>query len=424
MVFMLLASWFALGARPAAAKPKTRAVSIETTPAGATVYVGDIESGAKGQTPLTLDLPLGDTTLVLELAGYETRFEVVKVVAPGKRDKKKPQPVAFELVAAQAQLSIVEPDGAAVMIDGEDVGTVPLSIAVAPGTHTVKVIAPGRRPYVEELEFVAGELRELEPVFPAEPVATDDDKPLPPPPPPPAPAVGPPALRVMLGAQFGLRRFRYTGRTTLDTLREFDQTPAPAGRLEVEVGVGRLAGVKALRPLQLRLGAALSAPQTVDSGGSLGDMKTGWRQLHADLRYGIPAGPVAIAVGAGLVSDRYDFTGPAEATAVVPSARYLALRGQVGVERRGGRIAPYAHAEYRLVFDGGKFGDRFESASVTGLGADAGVDIQLPAKLVLRVDGALQLASWSLTPRADGVYVATAAQDVVATGAVLLGRAF
>ena len=54
MAFCVLLG-LALGtARIAEAKPKTRQVEIVTVPEEATVYVGDMESGKKGETPLLL----------------------------------------------------------------------------------------------------------------------------------------------------------------------------------------------------------------------------------------------------------------------------------------------------------------------------------------------------------------------------------
>lgn len=425
VVFAVLLGFSVVTTRVAAAKPKTRPVQIVTVPEGATVYVGDMDAGKRGETPLTLELPVGESTLVIELAGYETRFETITVPAAPKRKPKTPFEVSFEMVAAMAQLTINEPEGAAVLVDAEPVGNAPLTIDVAPGEHTVRVEFGDKVPFERTLEFVAGQVEELTPVF-ADPAPADAGDEPEAPTTPPAPAVaGPPRVRALVGVQLGMRTVRYQGRTTPDTLRTFDQTPAPAGRLEVELGLGALTKVRALRPLRLLLGAARSLPQEVASGGSLAPMETIWTQLHADARYGVRLHRAAtLQVGLGFASDRYDFSGPPEATAVVPSTRYLAVRATVGVDVKAGPVTPYAQLDGRFVLDGGKFGDRFEDDSIQSLGAAAGAAMGLPAQLVARLDLGLQRQGWSLTPKSAGVYNADGATDLVLTVAAMFGRDF
>lgn len=424
VAFCVLLGLSLASAGVAAAKPKTRPVQIVTVPEGATVYVGDMDAGKRGETPLTLELPVGESTLVIELAGYETRFETVTVPAAPKRKPKTPFEVSFEMVAAMAQLTIAEPEGAAVLLDGEPVGNAPLTIDVAPGEHTVRVEFGDKVPFERTLEFVAGQGEELTPVL-VDPVPADAGDEPSEPVAPPAPTAGPPRVRALVGVQFGMRQVRYQGRTTPDTLRTFDQTPAPAGRLEVELGLGALTKVRALRPLRLLLGAARSLPQEVASGGSLAPMETIWTQLHADARYGVRLHRAAtLQVGLGFASDRYDFSGPPEATAVVPSTRYLAVRATVGVDVKAGPVTPYAQLDGRFVLSGGKFGDRFEDASIQSLGAAAGAAMGLPAKLVARLDLGLQRQAWSLTPKSAGVYNASGATDLVLTVAAMFGRDF
>ncbi len=55
-------------------------VTIETTPAGATVYVARRDLGSRGTTPLVLALPEGEHTVLLELAGWGSTEHTVSMV--------------------------------------------------------------------------------------------------------------------------------------------------------------------------------------------------------------------------------------------------------------------------------------------------------------------------------------------------------
>jgi TonB family protein len=70
------------------------------------------------------------------------------------RDRLAPSPPAAEGVAAVAGLHVVtEPPGAAVLLDGAEVGRSPLALpSVAPGSHTLRVSREGFAP--AELSFV------------------------------------------------------------------------------------------------------------------------------------------------------------------------------------------------------------------------------------------------------------------------------
>jgi hypothetical protein len=424
VAFCVLLGLSLASAGVAAAKPKTRPVQIVTVPEGATVYVGDMDAGKRGETPLTLELPVGESTLVIELAGYETRFETVTVPAAPKRKPKTPFEVSFEMVAAMAQLTIAEPEGAAVLLDGEPVGNAPLTIDVAPGEHTVRVEFGDKVPFERTLEFVAGQGEELTPVL-VDPVPADAGDEPSEPVAPPAPTAGPPRVRALVGVQFGMRQVRYQGRTTPDTLRTFDQTPAPAGRLEVELGLGALTKVRALRPLRLLLGAARSLPRRWRRAAR-------WRRWR---RSGLSCTPTRATACACTAPPRCRLAWASRATAMTSPVRRRRprwcrrpatwpLRATVGVDVKAGPVTPYAQLDGRFVLSGGKFGDRFEDASIQSLGAAAGAAMGLPAKLVARLDLGLQRQAWSLTPKSAGVYNASGATDLVLTVAAMFGRDF
>lgn len=77
--------------------PDVARVRITSLPTGATVYVGRVDLGARGLTPLTLALPPGKRSILLDLDGY-VRAETTADLAIGKESRTAvellPQPAA------------------------------------------------------------------------------------------------------------------------------------------------------------------------------------------------------------------------------------------------------------------------------------------------------------------------------------------
>ena len=67
----------------AAAGP-TRKVTVESDPAGASVYVNDKEEGVKCKTPCTVDAPVGEATFIVELENHQQKFEALVIPKKGK----------------------------------------------------------------------------------------------------------------------------------------------------------------------------------------------------------------------------------------------------------------------------------------------------------------------------------------------------
>lgn len=106
--------------------PDGARVTIDGKPAGVTPYVG----AAKG----------GTHRIAVELDGV--RDERVVDLVYGE-----PADVAFTLAASGMLVVAGTPVGALVMIDGAAVGTVPATVSVAAGPHTVQVTSYGYAPY-------------------------------------------------------------------------------------------------------------------------------------------------------------------------------------------------------------------------------------------------------------------------------------
>src|SRR5262245_17469741 len=67
-------------------------VHIDTEPKGANVYLNDKENGSKCTTPCDVEVPVGETSVIIELAGYDPVIELVEAKAG-----KKPPPLSTKL---------------------------------------------------------------------------------------------------------------------------------------------------------------------------------------------------------------------------------------------------------------------------------------------------------------------------------------
>jgi serine/threonine-protein kinase len=132
------------------------AVRVDVEPAGAVV---ELDGQPAGTAPLTLPpLVPGLHTVRVSREGFETeerRLELAAGVDPG--------PLRFELKPAAGTLSLrSEPEGATVKVDGELVGSSPLSgHRLPPGPHQIVVERKDYRPWGIEVESRPGETLNL-----------------------------------------------------------------------------------------------------------------------------------------------------------------------------------------------------------------------------------------------------------------------
>lgn len=140
---------------------------IESTPAGCRVSEGDREFGV---TPLSVSLPPGRHTLLLQRAGITRNLDVT--LEPGVRVVHH---VDFLPAPAASRLHLdSDPAGAAVTIDGIRRGATPLDLSdVPPGDH-VLTFTSGSRVLTNQVTVVAGVAASLTVPFPpvTEPAAT------------------------------------------------------------------------------------------------------------------------------------------------------------------------------------------------------------------------------------------------------------
>lgn len=145
--------------RPERKGPKVQ-VRIESSPAGATVYLDDKAHGAVGTAPVTLQLVKGPYRVLLELAGHRSTDQIVTV--------DKAQAFLFHLEkAARPAVIDIRPSGdesargAGIFVDGAVLGTVPNRIELAAGSHLVEVKREGYQDFRDTLQLAEGETRTL-----------------------------------------------------------------------------------------------------------------------------------------------------------------------------------------------------------------------------------------------------------------------
>ena len=410
-------SAFAKPAAKAPTKAPSHKVNITTDPPGATVYIGDKESGAKGITPVTLDLPVGETTLILELMGYQQSFQTVTVVKP--KGRAKPQVAAFTLTPDMGHLDVKGPAGAKITVDGKDSGVVPAVVDVNAGGHQVEVSVSGQKPYQEFVTVAGGATVAVV----ASIKASDDDGEIvsgggggTEPGAEPHHAL----IDVGLTYMFGARSYTYSGNTTPTTLQPLSQSGASVIGIAAQFWVGRLSHAHWLHGLSIvgSFGFGLSQDVTGATGGPL---TTAWQTLTAGLRYRIPLGEkFGLDIDAGYGNFAYRFTGDATTVADVPDAQYSTVRLGGTLVFHQGIFEAYLGGEERVVLSIGEAKDHFQSASANGIAGKLGVRI-VHEHLFAALEGGYAAYSLTFTPTATPTYNATGATDSQTTAQLLLG---
>ena len=426
MVRVLVAAALVAWVGVADAGPK-RKVTIETEPAGASIYLGDVENGPVCEdTPCSVNLPIGEQILVIELAGHQRMYTSVVVPARGKLKTS-----TFKLEKAIGTIVVDGPRGARVVVGDTDHGKAPVRIEVAAEPHRVVVSLGGKTLYDDYIEVGSGE---------EVPVAVkrvagggggradpDDDE---------APldgddddggsaggirtGTGTPArraayLRVTAALDIGFRHFVYANVETPQTLREESEAGQLLGGPIIELWPGAMAKVAALRGLSLvgRFQFGLNSQQ-VTGNGIMNETSTFWQSIEVSLRHRWTFGAkLGVELGAGYVQDRHQFSGRPEDIALVPDAHYQSMRLGARVSAVLGTLEPYLSVENRFVMAGGKLEARFaEGTSISGIRGSLGVSARF-GKLSARLEGTATRYSWDFTFMPSAAYRAESATDSI-----------
>jgi len=407
------------------AAPARRKVKITTEPEGAMVYLETVEDGPVCETtPCTVELPVGDNTVILELANHERLYEVVAVPRRGKVKDYQ-----FKLVPAVGYVILDGPEGAELTIDDVDHGEAPTRAEVSPDAHRVVVTLDGTTLYDSYVEVPVGAEHLIE-LDAAGGGAGDDDedvdldggrvtakaK----------PRARAPFLRVSAALDVGFRAFRYRNVQTAQTLRdETERGQLLAGPI-IELWPGVLAGIHALRGLSVlaRYQYGLNKQEILATGLS-GPTNTFWQSLELSVRHRWWfAERVSIEVGAGYVRDQLQFEGVAQDILRVPDADYQSLRLGVQAAMRFDKLEPYLAAENRIVTSGGKLAARFEDGTQTsGLRAAIGLAFR-HGNLQAHLEGAWTRYSWDFAFEPDAMMRAEGASDSIRKIQLAVGYAY
>lgn len=448
----------ALGFAAIADAAPARKVVIDSQPRGASIYLGEKEAGAAGVTPLTLDLPVGETVVIIELENHVPKFETITV----PKGKGKPLKIQVQLEPAAATL-VVAADGplrgARIVVDGEDEAAAPGRVEVPAGTHRVEILSKaGKSLHSEEVTVTAGQEVAVQVKLgkDAKKDGKKDSKKGRSKPPQEEPAGEAPAsseptqvaaaepedsaehgedrveesatvepghsegprLRFAPLVEMSWRYFEYVDAITVDNTASLRQAGTVLLGARAE-----LVPLRAVENLSLSLAGGYAVPQDLSSNAGM-LRATVWRvDAAASYTLGLTrhAGLVALA---GYGRSRYRFEGPSAAVALVPDATYSQVRLGVGLRGRLDWFELLAMVENRLVLSGGAFSNRFKTASADGLAAHLSMAAHVGARYFARLDSGVARYDWSFTYEPEDRYRAEGASDLLLIVSLSAGAAF
>jgi len=418
-------------AGPAFAGP-SRNVHVESEPAGATVYLDEVEKGPVcDTTPCTFSAPLGKHALILRLDKYQPEFLEIDVTK-GKR----PLDNTVKLKSALGTIVVDSPKGAAVRVDGVDSGKAPTRISVSSSEgHSVVVTLNGKTVFEEFVEVPIGDEYNVKVRVAAAPAATPptgeraeeeegggegSDQ-------PPREDKKPKSqfISAALAVDVGFRNFEYTNPTTtnppLNPENEVQTIVGPA----IEFWPGRLLGIRFLRGLSL-FGRAEVSPLGQNVTGKLitGSVKTSWVSYEGSLRERLTFGDFGVEASGGYVLDSFTFTGNPDDLMKLPDATYSSVRLGLKAAYNPGKLEIYIAGENRIVVAGGEIQKRFTRAHADGLRGALGFVYEIKPWLWVRLEGVYMRYAWTFSSEPSDMYQAKGAVDSVKYISALAGIAF
>jgi hypothetical protein len=433
---------------------KTYPIRIETSPAGATVYLEDKDSDPLGRTPYDGKLEAGNHTLIIELEGFVGQVSEISVKKKSAAQKfkvklAKIEKGTIEVMPAKAQAQVA---GAKVFVDGREEGNLPDTIKVDAGAHQVEVKKEGYKTYEEWIEVQEGETTRVK----VELVTTDgsspaaaasdggngegdgddasnptlggddddadvdlagegDEKPT-------GRAV--PYIAFAAGVELGGRRFRFTNPQE-GNLRPYDAGGVPMIRLSAELSPLAFSTSKAANGWTLAGSYAHSTP--LDSTATINQgqanemsvsVPTTWSEIDVAggyrYRFGAAdASYVGLMAGYGIHTFTFDFDSASDTLKnQIPDVQYKFI--SVGLDGRfgfAGRFAALLSGGTRLVSATGNIGNSFAKTDVLAFGTAAGFAAGITRSIEARLVGRFDQYSHTFTPKTDNMIVADGGTD-------------
>ena len=135
-------------------------VKVDSVPTGANIYLETRQADPVGTTPQVFRLEKGEYTFILEMKGYELLSRAVKIRKAATfafKLTRKPEPAQLKVESAPGASA----DGAAVKINGKDVGKVPVPISLSQGRYLVEVVKDGFKPFRKWINVKQGEKKTM-----------------------------------------------------------------------------------------------------------------------------------------------------------------------------------------------------------------------------------------------------------------------
>ncbi|MCX5744554.1 MAG: PEGA domain-containing protein [Proteobacteria bacterium] len=142
-------------------------VKIDSAPPGAIVYTNkDKPNCTVGTTPWTGNLNAGEWTITIEAPGYEPYAKVFKVAKVRAQQDlfaplvRLPNPPKIDIQAMDKSVA-----GAAVFLDGQPKGVVPVEVVTTPGRHLLEIKKDGFDPVSQWVELANDQIQTIAPVM-------------------------------------------------------------------------------------------------------------------------------------------------------------------------------------------------------------------------------------------------------------------
>ena len=430
----------AAAAPVAEAAPRTYEVRIDSSPTGATVYLESKDSEPLGETPYRGKLKEGRHTIIVELDGYVSHAQEIRV-----RKKKGLQRFSAELAklepgTIEVSLDSGQPQvkGARILIDEKDVGNLPDTIAVEAGAHKVEVVREGYKTFETWVEVAEGETtvvavalvpdgtrtadagdevddEEEEPVDDEEDAVIEDEVER------PAADRGVPFIALAGGVEVGARQFRYQN-PTMGNLRPYDAGGVPL--LRVAADLVPLAFVDSALASGWTVRASYARAMPLESSARINEgqasettvkVPTTWTELDVALGYRYRFGASHVGLFGGWGQHAFTFTYDEQSDILqgtIADVTYTFV--SVGLDARfgfGGRYAALLAGGPRLVSDTGDIATRFASTDVVAFGASAGLAATLTPTFEARLEGRFDQYGHTFTPQTGGTIAADGGTD-------------
>jgi hypothetical protein len=126
-----------------AARPGNEVLKIDSTPDGATIYVGDKACGSVGVTPWTGKLAAGPVNVIVERTSFEPVARTVTLTPSARQELFLPlvrTNIGSLDVRGDADPNVI---GAKLVVDGKELGIVPIAVKVPGGRHQLEIKRDG-----------------------------------------------------------------------------------------------------------------------------------------------------------------------------------------------------------------------------------------------------------------------------------------